>query len=79
LGLGRYQFDRIWKECVDTGYIKTNKWKTKDGKDAGITAIRDAIGESVPPRILEIIISHLENIKSDKIKTSKSFQEKLFS
>jgi DNA (cytosine-5)-methyltransferase 1 len=55
------------------------EWKTKDGKDAGITAIRDAIGESVPPRILEIIISHLENIKSDKIKTNKSFQEKLFS
>jgi hypothetical protein len=32
LGLGRYQFDRIWKECTDVGYIKTNKWKTKDGK-----------------------------------------------
>ena len=32
LGLGRFQFDRIWKECTDIGYIKTNKWKTKDGK-----------------------------------------------
>lgn len=32
LGLGRYQFDRIWKECTDIGYIKTNKWKNPDGK-----------------------------------------------
>jgi DNA (cytosine-5)-methyltransferase 1 len=54
------------------------EWKTKDGKDAGVTAIRDAIGESVPPRILEIIITHLENIKFDKIKIKKSYQGKLF-
>lgn len=32
LGLGRFQFDRIWKECIEAGYIKTIKWKNKDGK-----------------------------------------------
>jgi len=43
LGLGRYQFDRIWKECVDTGYIKTNKWKTKDGKFQYYHEITDSL------------------------------------
>jgi hypothetical protein len=43
LGLGRYQFDRIWKECVDAGYIKTNKWKTKDGKFQYYHEITDSL------------------------------------
>lgn len=32
LGMGRYQFDRIWKECVDAGYIKTKKFRAEGGK-----------------------------------------------
>jgi len=54
------------------------QWKTTGGKDAGITAIRDAIGESVPPKILEIIIMHLEDIKLDKLKVREISQKKLF-
>lgn len=32
LNMKRFQFDRIWKECVSEGYIKTKKFRTESGK-----------------------------------------------
>lgn len=34
LKLGRYHFDRVWKECSDAGYIKTKKYRTSKGNFA---------------------------------------------
>jgi DNA (cytosine-5)-methyltransferase 1 len=41
------------------------KWETESGKDLSDAPIREIIGESIPPRWLEIIFKHLIENKSD--------------
>lgn len=49
-------------------------WFKSDGNEAPNTLIRDIIGESIPPKGLEIIIKHLLDIKNEMIKGFKQEQ-----
>lgn len=53
-------------------------WERKDGKKVSDKTIREVIGESIPPRGLDIIIKHLLDIYYGKIKSDKVVQLKLF-
>jgi len=44
-------------------------------KSAKLTTIRDTLGESIPPRVLEIFLRHLQNITAQKYATKQNFRQ----
>lgn len=53
----------VYEACL-LHTIKNNEYifEYKNGKTAGFTAIRDTLGESIPPQFLEILFKHLSSI-----------------
>jgi DNA (cytosine-5)-methyltransferase 1 len=49
-------------------------WERKDGKKVSDKTIREVIGESIPPRGLNIIINHLLDVYNGYLKSDKSIQ-----
>ncbi|MCD4714771.1 MAG: DNA cytosine methyltransferase [Clostridiales bacterium] len=53
-------------------------WERKDRKKVSDKTVREVIGESIPPRGLNVILNHLLNIYYGKIMGSKDMQLQIF-